>query len=54
MEERKFNFQFLLYSFFFAMILNSLNPELEIFYFLKDIGKKGLQISLFLIGLIFP
>ena len=44
-----FNFQFFI-IFFLFLILNSFNPEFKIFSLLKDIGKKGLQISLFLIG----
>ena len=47
---KKIQFPIFIIFFLFAMILNSLNPELEIFSLLKDIGKKGLQISLFLIG----
>ena len=48
--EKKTQFPIFIIFFLFAMILNSLNPELEIFSLLKDVGKKGLQISLFLIG----
>ena len=48
--EKKIQFPIFIIFFLFAMILNSLNPEIEIFSLLKDIGKKGLQISLFLIG----
>tara|TARA_B100000683_G_scaffold112254_1_gene110453 strand:- start:416 stop:1369 length:954 start_codon:yes stop_codon:yes gene_type:complete len=47
---KKIQFPIFIIFFLFAMILNSLNPQLEIFSLLKDIGKKGLQISLFLIG----
>ena len=36
--------------FFFTYILNSLYPEFKSFNLLKEIGKKGLQVSLFLIG----
>ena len=46
------NIQFPIFIIFFllAMIFNSLYPEFKSFDLLKEIGKKGLQISLFLIG----
>lgn len=49
-DEKKIQFPIFILFFLIAMILNSLNQELEIFSSLKNIGKKGLQISLFLIG----
>jgi len=47
---KKIQFPIFIVFFLFAMILNSLTSELEFFSLLKDLGKKGLQISLFLIG----
>ena len=49
-DGNKIQFPIFILFFLIAMILNSFNQELEIFSLLKDIGKKGLQISLFLIG----
>ena len=47
---KKIQFPIFIVFFLFAMILNSSTSEFEIFSLLKDLGKKGLQISLFLIG----
>lgn len=46
----KVKFPFFIVFFLLAMILNSLAPEFEGFSSLKELGKKGLQVSLFLIG----
>ena len=47
---KKFNFPFFIVFFLLAMILNSSFPDFNGFDTIKEFGKKGLQISLFLIG----
>ena len=46
----KISFPFFIVFFLLAMFLNSIFPEFNGFGTIKEIGKKGLQISLFLIG----
>ena len=48
--EKKFSFPFFIIFFLLAMFLNSKFPEFDGFSTIKVAGKKGLQISLFLIG----
>ena len=48
--DKKFIFPYFIIFFLFAMFLNSKFPEYEGFTIIKAAGKKGLQISLFLIG----
>ena len=48
--DRNIKFPIFIVFFLLAMILNSLYPEFKFFNLLKEIGKKGLQVSLFLIG----
>ena len=47
---QKISFPFFIVFFLLAMFLNSIFPEFNGFGTIKEIGKKGLQISLFLIG----
>jgi uncharacterized integral membrane protein (TIGR00698 family) len=47
---KKISFPFFIVFFLLAMFLNSIFPEFIGFGTIKEIGKKGLQISLFLIG----
>jgi len=47
---KKISFPFFIVFFLLAMFLNSISPEFIGFGTIKEIGKKGLQISLFLIG----
>ena len=48
--DKKFSFPFFIIFFLLAMFLNSKFPEFDGFSTIKAAGKKGLQISLFLIG----
>ena len=48
--DKKFTFPYFIIFFLFAMFLNSKFPEYDGFATIKEAGKKGLQISLFLIG----
>ena len=48
--DKKFSFPFFIIFFLLAMFLNSKFPEFDGFATIKAAGKKGLQISLFLIG----
>ena len=48
--DKKFSFPYFIVFFLLAMCLNSQFPEYEGFSVIKEVGKKGLQISLFLIG----
>jgi uncharacterized integral membrane protein (TIGR00698 family) len=48
--DKKFSFPFFIFFFLLAMFLNSKFPEFDGFATIKTAGKKGLQISLFLIG----
>ena len=47
---KKFTFPFFIIFFLLAMFLNSMFPDFNGFRTIKEFGKKGLQISLFLIG----
>ena len=47
---KKFAFPFFIIFFLIAMFLNSMFPDFNGFGTIKEFGKKGLQISLFLIG----
>ena len=47
---KKFTFPFFIIFFLVAMFLNSMFPDFNGFETIKEFGKKGLQISLFLIG----
>ena len=49
-NNNKFTFPYFIVFFLFAMILNSILPNYTGFEFIKEVGKKGLQVSLFLIG----
>lgn len=49
-KNRKFSFPYFIIFFILAMFLNSNYPEYDGFENIKEAGKKGLQISLFLIG----
>ena len=48
--ERKISFPYFILFFLIAMFINSKFPEYNGFSIIKEVGKKGLQISLFLIG----
>jgi uncharacterized membrane protein YadS len=48
--DQKFTFPYFIIFFLLAMFLNSKFPEFDGFTTIKAAGKKGLQISLFLIG----
>lgn len=48
--DKKFTFPYFIIFFLLAMFLNSKFPEYDSFTTIKEAGKKGLQISLFLIG----
>jgi len=48
--DKKFTFPYFIIFFLLAMFLNSKFPEYDGFTTIKEAGKKGLQISLFLIG----
>ena len=48
--DKKFTFPYFIIFFLLAMFLNSKFPEYNGFTTIKAAGKKGLQISLFLIG----
>ena len=48
--DKKFSFPYFIIFFLLAMFLNSKFPEFDGFDTIKATGKKGLQISLFLIG----
>jgi len=49
-NERKIPFPYFIIFFIIAMFINSKFPDYTVFSFIKELGKKGLQISLFLIG----
>ena len=49
-DKKKLAFPYFIIFFLLAMFLNSEFPEFDGFSTIKDAGKKGLQISLFLIG----
>ena len=49
-NDKKLTFPYFILFFLLAMFLNSKFPEFNGFSTIKDVGKKGLQISLFLIG----
>ena len=48
--DKKFTYPYFIIFFLLAMFLNSKFPEYDSFTTIKEAGKKGLQISLFLIG----
>ena len=49
-NQRKISFPYFIVFFIIAMFINSKFPDYNGFLFIKELGKKGLQISLFLIG----